>query len=287
MKLECFFTLWGWSGSAVEAVHHAKQAGFDGIEGQVPTTPEERILFAAALSETGLSYIQEIATTGTYVPDRSLTLEDHLSHFEKELTAAAGVLNPRFISCLGGCDAWSMEQSIVFFRRAQALAEKHKKVVSFETHRGRILYNPWRCAQICQAIPNLKLTFDISHWCVVCEGLQETEIALIEDLAVRAQHIHARVGYDQGPQVPQPFEGTYKQDLHTHLKIWKNIWKTQLKRGQARTSVTPEFGVDGYEYRSPDGNQPLVDPLQINIQMMNALKNDFQKELHREISLSK
>lgn len=276
MKLECFFTLWGWSGSAVDAVHHAKEAGFDGVEGQVPTTQEERARFAAALKETGLNYIQEIATTGTYVPDRSLSLEDHLIHFDQELNATADVLKPKFITCLGGCDSWSIPKSLVFFRRAQALAKAKNIAVSFETHRGRSLYNPWRCAEICQALPNLRLTFDISHWCVVCEGLQETEIDVIRSLAVRAQHIHARVGYDQGPQVPQPFDGVYKEDLDTHLSIWHEIWETQAKRGQASTCITPEFGVDGYEYRSLNGMEQLVNPAQINTQMMQLLRESFQ-----------
>lgn len=287
MKLEGFFTLWGWPGSAADAVHFAHKAGFDGVEGQVPSTVAQREAFAKALELTGLSYIQEIATTGTYVPDRSLSLQDHLTHFEQQLNAVSDntntntnslngyQLNPKFVTCLGGCDAWSVTQSLEFFSRAQALAQAKNITVCFETHRGRILYNPWRCLELCEALPSLRLTFDISHWCVVCEGLQDTEINLIRSLASRTQHIHARVGYDQGPQVPQPFNGVYKKDLDLHLSIWRELWDVRLKSGQTTTTFTPEFGVDGYEYRSLDGSEPRVNPTQLNIQMLQLLRSSF------------
>lgn len=272
MQLETFFTMWGWRGSAAEAVYRAHELGYNGVEGQAPSSEPECAQFIEALNTSGLKYIQEIPTTGRYVPDRRLSVDDHLHHLQKSI-AAGSACKPLFVNCLGGCDAWPDEDCLDFFNRAIAIGQELNTELSFETHRGRILFNPWRCQWMCERIENLQLTFDISHWCVVCEGLQETELELIHSLADRARHIHARVGYDQGPQVPDPSQGVYQQDLDMHLALWQN-WFDQ---GRQSISMTPEFGVDGYEYRSLDGLTALVDPVELNAAMQRRLRSRFSQ----------
>ncbi len=275
MKLACYFTLWGWKGSAQDAVIYAHSQGFDGIEGPCPAGEKEKHLFADALSNCGMKYIQEIATTGTYVPDRSLSLDDHINYFEQALRSA-NILDSQFITCLGGCDAWDLSDSIVFFQETRAIATGLGKDLCFETHRGRSLFNPWICKRICEAMPDIKLTLDLSHWNVVCEGLQESEFDLLCSIIKHIHHIHARVGYDQGPQVPHPKKGVYVNNFLQHLDVWRRAWHAQSLKSREVSSITPEFGVDGYEYRSVDGKIALVDPTQINIEMMNNIRQEFE-----------
>jgi hypothetical protein len=275
VQLACYKTLWGFDGSHRQLAEAASSQGFDGIEAAIPEQASEVSQLAAQLSSLQLDYIAELATTGSYVPDRTLTVEDHLSDLRSQLERL-GELKPRLINCLGGCDAWPIEQSLAFFRGAMALAAEYDQPISFETHRGRSLFNPWISQAIVQQLPDMKLTFDLSHWCVVCEGLQATEERIIQSLAEHCHHIHARVGYDQGPQVADPQLGVYQQDLARHLAWWRWVWQSQLQRGYTVTTATPEFGVDGYQYRAPSGLQTAVDLNSINLRMAATLRHTFQ-----------
>ena len=275
-QLQCFKTLWGCNGTAVEVVNQALYEGFDGIEGPLPQTKAEVSDFISALRQAELNYIAEIATTGSFVPDRRLSINDHLQSLRQQLTQLIDV-PAALVSCLGGCDAWPLTQSVEFFHRAMELASAFERTISFETHRGRSLFNPWITRDILAQIPELRLTFDISHWAVVCEGLQPSEEALIKTLAHHCQHLHARVGYDQGPQVPDPRQGVYQQNFAQHLHIWRQLWVQQVQCGQGVITVTPEFGPDGYQYRNVQGTENLVNLDEINRFMMTALRQQFQQ----------
>ncbi len=275
VELECYKTLWGCTSSAAESTFVAKSQGYDGVEASIPHNVEEIEKFTSSLKHHGLKYIAEIATTGSYVPDRRCNVEAHLNDLKKNLDSLSD-LKPEFVTCLGGCDAWSLEQSVEFFTRAMSIAAENHLAISFETHRGRSLFSPWATAAIVKEIPEIKLTFDISHWWVVCEGLQSTEESLIASLADNAYHIHARVGYDQGPQVPDPEKGEYRTMLRSHLNTWRVLW-AGIQKTRSITSVTPEFGPDGYEYRSIDGAKSLVDLDKINQFMATVVRDEFRQ----------
>ena len=185
-------------------------------------------------------------------------------------------LKPLFITCLGGCDAWEISESISFLRKAIDLANEAGIEISFETHRGRIFFNPWITQRIVQVIPGLKLTCDFSHWCVVCEGLQKTETDIIHSLAANAWHIHGRIGYDQGPQVPDPRTDLYKNDLDKHCEWWQWIWNEHARQCREVTTVTPEFGRDGYEYRDTMAGSALIDVDEINSWLAQNLRSRFK-----------
>ncbi len=268
MKLQCYKSMWGLSGDLDHIVKTAKEQGYEGIEGPIPETVSQRQYLSQLLKDYDLFYIAEIATTETYVPDRSISLKGHIEYLKEKLDHLTP-LNPQFITCLGGCDAWSTMQSVDFFSHAIGLADDHDLIISFETHRGRSLFNPWKTLSIVNHIPSIKLTFDLSHWDVVCEGLQTTEEEIIQKLASNTHHIHGRVGYDQGPQVSDPRIGIYQQELERYATWWQWLWHAQRQQDYKVVTMTPEFGVDGYQYRSCDGNKTLVDLDEINLYMAN------------------
>jgi hypothetical protein len=124
---------------------------------------------------------------------------------------------------------------------------------------------------------SLPLTCDFSHWCVVCEGLGESEYDLIREVANHAQHIHGRIGFDQGPQVSDPESFLYKADLDRHLLWWSWIWQSQKYRGQNISTLTPEFGPDGYQARNPVNGEPVGNLDRFNLWMANTARNEFEK----------
>jgi len=275
MQLKLFKTMWGFNGSSVdEAVNQLVTAGMQGLEGAAPENKIEQAYWSELFESKDIPYIAEITTAGSYVPDRHATLQQHLDSLERKLQHSAA-LDPLFVTCLGGCDAWPEVQSIEFFQRAIELAEKYSLTISFETHRSRSLFNPWVTQRIVEQIPEINLTIDFSHWCVVCERLMDTELDLIHTIADNVQHIHARVGYDQGPQVPDPRAPEYEYALRAHQNWWEILWRAQIKRGFKFTTMTPEFGPDGYLHELPFSKQPVADLWELNCWMAEEENTHF------------
>ena len=263
MQLKVFKTLWGHDGTPAEAARLAVDAGFAGIEAPAPEDPADFDALGSALSDHGLDYIAEICTAGSYVPDRSATPEQHLDSLAEKLELSAP-LAPRFCNLMTGCDAWPLDVQIDYFTRAHALGVEHGMLLSFETHRGRSLFNPWVTRDVLRAVPDMVITCDFSHWVVVCERLMDSEWDTIEEVARRAHHIHGRVGYDQGPQVPHPAAPEYAAALASHRRCWEAIWLAQIERGYTLTTMTPEFGPDGYLHCLPFTSAPVADLWEIN-----------------------
>ena len=91
-----------------------------------------------------------------------------------------------------------------------------------------------------------------------------TEADVLEELAPQAYHIHARVGYDQGPQVPAPESPRYRPELQSHQAWWRLLWRYMQDRGSSVFTMTPEFGPDGYQAIEAVSGQPIGDLWQIN-----------------------
>jgi hypothetical protein len=274
MQLRLFKTLWGHAGSFENAIAGAKAHGYDGIEGQAPADAGARREWRAKLAGAGLGYIAEICTAGGYVPDRRASPAEHLESFRRHAEAALE-LAPRFLTVIAGCDAWPFAQSAEFFGAALEVAEKLGVTASFETHRSRSMFNPWITRELLLALPALRLTCDFSHWCCVCERLIDTEPDVLALCAERAHHIHARVGYDQGPQVPHPAAPEYREFAEAHERWWMRIWRAQAARDVAVSTMTPEFGPDGYLHCAPFTAAPVADLEEINAWMAARQRERF------------
>ncbi len=263
MELKLYKTLWGHTGSVAEGALLASQAGFQGVEAPAPSNDEDLEQLTDALATHKLDYICEICTTGSYVPDRQATPDEHLADLDDKIRRGT-TLSPRLFNVMGGCDAWPLDVQVDFFRRAQAIADGHGVICSFETHRGRSFFNPWVTRDVLRQLPQLVITCDFSHWVVVCERLMDSEWDVITEVAERAHHIHGRVGYDQGPQVPHPAAPEYAAALASHERCWEEIWRSQRRRGYQVSTLTPEFGPDGYLHHLPFTNAPVADLWELN-----------------------
>ncbi|WP_320820752.1 sugar phosphate isomerase/epimerase family protein [Thalassolituus sp.] len=276
MKFSLFKTLWGHNDSIASGALLAQEAGFQGIEAPASINPDIFNQLANALDEYQLDYICEICTAGSYVPDRHATPEEHLADLDRKIKHAKS-LNPRFYNVMGGCDAWPLAVQIDFFKRAQEVADKNEVICSFETHRGRSFFNPWVTRDVLEQLPDLRITCDFSHWVVVCERLMDSEWDIILQAAQQAHHVHGRVGYDQGPQVPHPAAPEYAEALASHERCWQAIWAAQKNRGYDTTTMTPEFGPDGYLHCLPFTNAPVADLWEVNRWIGDRQRNNFEQ----------
>jgi sugar phosphate isomerase/epimerase len=269
------FSLWGFEGSLNQALDTAGGRGFDGLELNI-RHPDLRdgADGAGLLRASGRPLILEVVTGGDYVPGLGVTPEQHLDELSEQLKQCA-VLNPLRVTVITGSDAWPLELQRSFLVEAVAIACRSGLAVSFETHRARCLGTPWTVATLLEAVPDLRLTADLSHWCVVAERLMLPELAPIQAMADRVDHIHARVGHAQGPQVSHPFAPEHREALEAHAACWRLFAQRGRRRGMTPLSFTPEFGPDGYLPTLPFTDQPVADLLKINTAMARWLRREF------------
>ncbi|MDF1737922.1 MAG: sugar phosphate isomerase/epimerase [Verrucomicrobiales bacterium] len=280
MKLELFKTLWGHEGTLTEAITLCHEAGFSGIESPVPPDPGERKGFAAALEADNLGLIAEISTltpAGLYVPLPHHSPQEHLDSLKEEIENALPAC-PRFINTMAGYDGWSFTEAMEFYAAVPALESEFDIPVSVETHRGRYFNSPWRVRDVLKEIPDLKITCDFSHFCVVTERLVlEEEPEILSLCASHAYHMHTRVGYSQGPQVTDPRAPESLEALLAHERWWDTIWNSQTERGFEVSTMTPEFGPDGYLHTLPFTEEPLGDLWEINAWIAHRQRDRFSE----------
>ena len=136
---------------------------------------------------------------------------------------------PMFFNAHSGSDAWSVAEAEDFYAQAIDLEKKIGVPVSHETHRQRYFATPWQTRHILQQFPDLRITCDLSHWVCVCERLLPDLGETISLAAQHCHHIHARVGFAEGPQVPDPSAPEYATDLAAHEAWWEQIWQSQKR----------------------------------------------------------
>lgn len=147
---------------------------------------------------------------------------------------------PIHVNCHTGCDSFTEDQAIELFNVILNMEKKLKIPVSHETHRGRILGSPWVCLRLIEKYKDLRITLDISHWNVVSERL--ISIDVIKEVFSRVDHIHARIGTHESPQVGNPRAKYSEIFTEYHETLWKTIWKSGLASGKEIFTITPEYG---------------------------------------------
>jgi len=271
VKIKFFKTLWGHDGSLEDAIDLAVSSGFHGIEGPAPATASAQQDFRKELDTRGLSYIAEVTTGDNYVPNPRYTPQEHLDQLKLGIERSLPV-RPIAVNTQAGLDAWPLATQISFHRSIVELEQQLQIAITVETHRSRSTFNPWATAEIARAVPELKLNLDFSHWCVVAERLvMNDEPGLLALFAKRCRHMHARVGYDQGPQVPHPAAPEHAADLEAHLQWWQALVDDAASRGQSQFTITPEFGTDGYLHRLPFTRAPVAELWELNQWIKNFL----------------
>jgi hypothetical protein len=121
----------------------------------------------------------------------------------------------------------------------------------------------------------MELVGDFSHFCNVSESMLEDQQSIIEQIISHVTHIHARVGYEQGPQVNDPSAPEWQQHLDIFLRWWNQIIEHRKKSGSELLTITPEFGPAPYMPQQPFSKLPLSDQWADNLFMKNKLKETY------------
>jgi hypothetical protein len=265
-KILFFQTDWGNTLSMDAFLAKAKAAGYDGVELWMPAGEDKKKSLKEGLKKYELEVIFLHGTA------RNLPFEEALRVYEVGLQEILA-WKPVKVNSHTGNDFWPSEQNLAFIALGDRYAKQVGIPVLHETHRGRFSYTLPEAVAMLRKFPNLKYTLDVSHWMVVHERLLTESDPLLQEIFPSVDHIHARVGFAEGPQVPNPAAPEWKNEVKAHLDIWEKIIRSQM--GKVFT-VTTEFGPPPYMATVPFTNQPLADQWEANVWMMNALKSRFQ-----------
>lgn len=266
-KIRFFCPRWGANDSWESFCKRVKEAGYDGVEAVVPEDTKGRQEIAAALSKHNLDLII------VSLPGWADAVE-HKKKFEALLHDLA-TLKPQFINSQTGKDFFTFDQNRQIIEAADKVAKETGVKVLHETHRGKFSFAAHVTKAFLEKMPNLRITLDISHWCNVAESLLENQIDAVDLAISRTDHIHARVGHPEGPQVNDPRAPEWENAVKAHLAWWDKVVSTHQQKGAATITFTPEFGPPSYLPTLPFTQQPVADQWGINVHMMQLLKKRY------------
>lgn len=263
-KLEFYNTDWGRQISWDAFCEKTKADGYDGLETWFPSDEKSQQELKAALEKYDLKVG---FLNGT---NKSLPFEESLKSYSEHFKTLIA-WKPAYINCHTGSDFYSFEQNKAFIDAANKIAKENNIPIYHETHRGRFSYNLPDTKNYIQAIPDLKMTLDISHWMVVHESLLQNQDIELKEVLDRSYHIHARVGHAEGPQVNDPEAPEWKKAVDRHLDLWEKVIRQKWKTNSTYT-ITAEFGPADYMPTLPYTRVPVADQWKANLYMMKALK---------------
>jgi len=306
LRLSMFRSLWGVIKATdghmtfEQAIPKIKALGYEGIECGVKIAMDiGRDHFKQVLKEHNLKYIAMVFSSGPGAvvpgadgdryprhPKPGRTISKHLDVFKAQVEEALE-LDPVLINSHSGNDYFFRKEQEEFFVRAIDFEKKNsKKPIYHETHRKRILHSPWVARELVpQFKGDLKIVADLSHFlCVAETNTEDPELtAVIEQLAPYTRHIHARVGYDHGPQVPDPRAAHWQSYVEGMMRWWTSIWKAQLAAGVAVSTVTPEHGPPNYQVCDPSWQIPLADIWEVNTWVGRQVEKTFAEKMTSKV----
>ncbi len=270
MQIKYFCPRWGAEDVPFETfAANVKEAGYDGVEMMLNPNVEATEI-DQILQKHNLLFIAQIAQ------DDNTSFEENMAIVEQKVLHAAAC-KPIKINSQTGKDYFSFEQNLKFVELYNTLQQKIGIPIVHETHRGRFNYAPFVTDAYFKAA-TFNITADFSHWCCVTESLLAAEQwqPVLQEAIKRSTHIHARVGFAEGPQINDPRAAEHKPALDAHKQWWDAIINLQLKQQTAFFTITPEFGPDPYMPAMPHTKEPLVSQWDVNVHMMNMLKAHYK-----------
>jgi len=268
-QLKIMATDWGFNGTLDEYCAKAKAAGYDGIEIWWTPDAQKRAEIFTAVQRHGLDI-------GFLCGGYQSTAKEHLDYFKQMVDGAAHNTRqrPLYINCHSGRDYFSFEENRAFIDYTLLVSQQTGIRILHETHRSRMLFAAPVARHFIEAVPGLRLTFDVSHWCNVSESLLADQPATLALALERVDHIHARIGHPEGPQVNDPRAPEWENAVAAHFAWWDKVVETKRQKGEVMTILT-EFGPPDYMPTLPYTREPLADQWAINVYMMQTLRKRY------------
>jgi len=244
-----------------------KADGFDGSEIYVADLPDSAAAISAAHEERGLGLIAQVSSGGK-------DPEEHRQSFVRQLRAAAAC-QPLFINAHAGSDLFSLEDNLAILRAGFDLAKTLGVSLLIETHRGRPTFSGPGTRLLLEVLPEMRITADLSHWMCVHESLLHDQPENVTLAMQRADHIHARIGFEEGPQVASPMAPDWARYRERFLEIWTGIITLRQQNNRPFITVTPEAGPPPYMPILPGSRSGGEDAWESNVRVQKWLRQEW------------
>lgn len=268
MDIQFFCPRWGSEHLPWDAFcRQVKQAGYDGIEYAIAATVTNKALDEVwdTAAKHGLRIIAQ--HYDTYEADFSTHYGLYQAWLQKIRPYEVVKINSQT-----GKDFFSFLQNKTLIEAAAATGLP----VVHETHRNKFSYAAHITFEYLQSMPGLNITLDASHWVCVAESYLDDQQEALQLAIERTAHIHARVGYPEGPQVPDPRIPAWEEALNHHLNWWDKVVKRKRDESSPLT-ITAEFGPFPYMVALPATGKPIAGQWEINAWMMELLKKRYAR----------
>jgi sugar phosphate isomerase/epimerase len=273
MRIKYFCSWWGLETLGLRPMlEKVKRAAYDGIEIGIPAEANARHELRALLGEYQLEVIAH-----QYQAEGAV-FDNYLRSFAQWIDIAAS-FEPVLVNSHTGKDCWTKEQNLRFVDVTQKAEQRYGIPILHESHRRHFLYSAPVALEYFQQAPSLRITADLAHWVCVAESLLVGHESALEEAIRRADHIHARVGFAESPQVPDPFSPFFRLELQTFSDWWLRIAQRFRAEGRECLTVTPEYGPPPYGWISLQSGEPLQDFFAMNVRMKTYLNAHFSKNL--------
>lgn len=264
-----------WGNEELDAktfISFVKSKGFDGIEINIPNGSVFETEFYDDLNNERAHNPNFICVLQQVLGIRKESPEDLLERTIKRLDDLLHY-RPNFINSHTGRDYYSFEENCRIIEAVESFSLKSNIPVYHEIHRGRFTFHSKTTLEYLDKFPNLKLVGDLSHWCVVSESMLQNQEDVIKEVFPHIMHIHARVGFEQTPQVNNPFAPEWKSYLDKFINWWQLILSHHIE--QELFTITPEFGPFPYMPQKPFSKEPISNQNEINFKLKNYLKTQL------------
>jgi sugar phosphate isomerase/epimerase len=267
MKIEFYCPRWGSEQLEWDLfLRKVKDAGYDGIEYAIART----------VTDKELNEVWDLCAKHNLkiVPQHYDTCEaNYAKHYDlfNEWMERIKAYPSQKVNSQTGKDFFSLEDNEKLINAATSSGLN----IVHETHRNKFSFAAHITKQYLEKIPDLRVTLDASHWVCVAESFLDDQTDALKLATSRADHVHARVGYPEGPQVPDPGVNEWGEALDKHLAWWDMVVEIKRKENVDLT-ITPEFGPFPYMVHSPKTNDPVCDQWEVNKWMMEMLGRRYR-----------
>jgi hypothetical protein len=262
----------------------------------VATRPHEEVFaqaaqakFAGLCLDPGVSQIEEYLALKPFYQQYQMgclvnvfpnTVEEMrpLLEFSKEMGAPyANVIAPVFPLTVG--------DAVPIIRTWLEMADDIGMPIKFETHRDCITNDMFMTLQLLDAIPELRLTADLSHYCLNREmsaPITAQNQAWIQQLLERSDSFQGRISSHEQIQLPLHFPQTQKW-----IGIFKDWWKRGFRSWRTRAGDNEtliflcELGPPEYAFTDAN-NEELSDRFEEAIRIRSWVQAIWQ-ELEAEL----
>jgi hypothetical protein len=93
----------------------------------------------------------------------------------------------------------------------------------------------------------------------------------------KTAHIHARVGFEEGPQITDPRLPEWQKEVVVFLAWWEQMFVQQATKRSKFITFTPEFGPFPYMWQIPGTLEPVASQWDINVFMKERLRERFEQ----------